>query len=87
MRRALWQGMTVILHIKGSPPQSVEVADLRAASLAVDSFQSNNGMGGSDMGRYHGNVKEGNRVTHRVSYNGRVWKGDVVVLEYARPVA
>ena len=77
--------ITVTLHQVGSSSELRECASLDEASAAVLAFQASLGMGASEMGRVHGEVRVDGRLSYRVSYNGslrvasdrsRSWKGN-----------
>lgn len=65
---------SVTLHQDGFTSEEAFVYTLEEASAAVTAYQRKWCMGASDMGAFHGEVRVSGRLTHTVSYNGRVWE-------------
>lgn len=53
--------------------QTIEVADLKAASQALRYWVTSNGFGGGNMDKHCGEVHDGQNLVALVSFNGRVW--------------
>jgi hypothetical protein len=63
----------VVLQQRGQKAVRTPVSSLDGASGAVTRWQDARGLGASDCGREHGNVYVDGVLTHRISYNGRIW--------------
>jgi hypothetical protein len=51
-----------------------EVSSLAEASAALTQWVARNGLGGGNLARDCGEVRDNGKVIARVSYNGRVWE-------------
>ena len=57
-----------------SPRMTVEVSTLREASNALRAWVNRNGLGGGNLARDCGEVRDAGKVVACISYNGRVWQ-------------
>jgi hypothetical protein len=63
----------VTLHKSGSKA-SLEITEtLEQASFYVTQYQDRHMMRASEAAKDHGLVRVDGKVTHRISYNGRIW--------------
>lgn len=64
----------------GTPPgpkrKTIEVPDLESGRKAYRTWIGENGLGGGNMTRASGTIKNGETVIGRFSYNGRLWDKD-----------
>jgi hypothetical protein len=67
------QTVEVVLQQRGKKAVRTPVSSLDGASGAVTRWQDALGLGGSGCGRHHGDVYVGGVLTHKISYNGRIW--------------
>ena len=70
----------VVLQQRGQKAARTPVETLPEASAVVTAWQDARGLGASGCGRQHGDVYIDGVLTHRVSYNGRIWPVEKVSL-------
>lgn len=76
--------LMLTLHVLGQEPEFRSVSSMGEASRVLRAFQTERGMGASDMGLEHGTLQceyDDRVLMYNVSYNGRVWHGFKIVFD------